>query len=248
MKSAGDELAESGIILIDKPDEWTSHDVVNCIRRRFHIRKVGHCGTLDPIATGLLVIVCGKATKLSSRLTTQDKVYEGSLTLGIETHSQDRTGDVTAEHDPSGVTEEQVREVFAKYVGDLEQIPPMVSAIKKDGKALYRLARKGEEVEREPRAITIHSFEILEVDLPHVSFRVHCSKGTYVRTLCADIGRDLGCGAHMRDLRRLASGAFSIENAYTIDQIKSWEREEFLEKMTPLGVVLTSMAERLRAE
>jgi tRNA pseudouridine55 synthase len=241
MKPVQDELAESGIILVDKPEEWTSHDVVNCIRRRFRIRKVGHCGTLDPIATGLLVIVCGRATKLSSRLTTQDKVYAGSLTLGVETHSQDRTGDVTAEHDPSGVTEQAVREVFAKYVGDIEQIPPMVSAIKKDGKALYRLARKGQEVEREPRSITIHSLEITGIELPHVSFTVHCSKGTYVRTLCADIGQDLGCGAHMRDLRRMASGTFSIENACTMDQIKSWEREEFLARMTPLGEVLADL-------
>ena len=241
MKPAQDQLADSGIILVDKPEEWTSHDVVNCIRRRFRIKKVGHCGTLDPIATGLLVIVCGKATKLSSRLTTQDKVYEGALTLGVETHSQDRTGDVTAESDPSGVTEEAVRAVFAKYVGTIEQIPPMVSAIKKNGKALYRLARKGQEVERDPRTITIHSLEINEINLPHVSFTVHCSKGTYVRTLCADIGRDLGCGAHMRDLRRLASGSFSIEKACTMDDIKSWEREEFLEHMTPLGQVLAEM-------
>jgi len=240
------ELAESGIILIDKPEEWTSHDVVNCIRRRFSIGKVGHCGTLDPIATGLLVIVCGRATKLSAHLTTQDKVYTGSLTLGVETHSEDRTGEVTATADPSGVTEEAVRAACAKFVGAIDQIPPMVSAIKQGGKALYKLARKGQEVEREARRITIHSLEITDIQLPHVSFRVHCSKGTYVRTLCADIGRELGCGAHMRDLRRLASGPFLIGNAYSMDDVKVWTREEFLARMTPLAKVLTDLVGQIR--
>jgi len=237
------ELAESGIILIDKPEEWTSHDVVNCVRRRFAIGKVGHCGTLDPIATGLLVLVCGRATKLSAHLTTQDKVYSGALTLGIETHSEDRTGEVTATRDASGVTEQAVRDACAKFIGPIRQVPPMVSAIKQGGKPLYKLARKGQEVEREARDIVIHSFDITAIDLPHVSFRIHCSKGTYVRTICADIGRELGCGAHMRDLRRLASGPFSIGNAYSIDDVKSWEREEFLARMTPLGKVLADLAQ-----
>jgi len=238
-------LAESGIILVDKPEDWTSHDVVNCIRSRFQIRKVGHCGTLDPIATGVLVIVCGRATTLSSRLTTQDKVYSGTMTLGVETFTEDRAGEITAECDPSGVTEEAVRAVCAKFVGQIEQIPPMVSAIKKGGKTLYKLARKGVVVEREPRPITIHSLEVTSIDLPNnVSFTVHCSKGTYVRTLCADIGRELGCGGHMHDLRRLASGAFMIENTVTMDQIKSWEREEFLTHMTPLGEVLINLVEQ----
>lgn len=237
------ELAESGIILIDKPEEWTSHDVVNCLRRRFAIGKVGHCGTLDPIATGLLVIVCGRATKLSAHLSGQDKIYSGSLTLGVETHSQDRTGEVTATADPSAVTEAAVRAVCANFVGTIQQIPPMVSAIKRDGKPLYKLARKGQEVEREPRTITIHSLDITSIDLPHVSFRVHCSKGSYVRTLCADIGRELGCGAHMRDLRRLASGPFSIENAYSMDDVKAWERGDFLARMTPLGNILAALAQ-----
>ena len=235
------ELAESGIILVDKPEDWTSHDVVNCIRSRFKIQKVGHCGTLDPIATGLLVIVCGRATRLSSRLTTQDKVYAGALTLGVETFTEDRAGEVTAEHDVSGVSEEAVRSVCASFVGTIEQVPPMVSAIKQGGKALYKLARKGQVVEREPRAVTIHSLDITAVELPQVFFRVHCSKGTYVRTLCADIGRALGCGAHMRDLRRMSSGSFSVADAVTMDQIKSWERDDFLRRMTPLGEVLIRM-------
>lgn len=246
MSAVDRELAESGIILIDKPEEWTSHDVVNCVRQRFAIGKVGHCGTLDPIATGLLVIVCGRATKLSSHLTTQDKIYSGALTLGIETHSEDRTGEVTATADASGVTETAVRAAFAKFVGPQQQVPPMVSAIKQGGKALYKLARKGQVVEREARSITIESLEITDIQLPHVSFKVHCSKGTYVRTLCADIGRELGCGAHMRDLRRLASGPFLIENAYSMDDIKAWEREEFLAHMTPLGKVLTDLVGQVR--
>jgi tRNA pseudouridine55 synthase len=239
-----DDSAESGLILIDKPEDWTSHDVVNFVRRRFGVRKVGHCGTLDPIATGLLVIVLGRATKLSSRLLMQDKVYAGSLRLGVETHTQDRAGEVVATAAPGPVSIAAVRAAAARLTGDIMQVPPMVSALKRGGRRLYKLARSGQEIEREPRPVRIHRFEIEAVDGPLVRFTVHCSKGTYVRTLCADLGRELGCGAHLHDLRRLRSGRFRLEDAYAIDTLKTWDRPAFLAHMTPLaGVVMELMAE-----
>jgi tRNA pseudouridine55 synthase len=236
-----DDYAESGLILVDKPQDWTSHDVVNFIRRRFAIGKVGHCGTLDPIATGLLVLLLGRATRLSSRLLSQDKVYAGVLRLGVETHSQDRAGEVTATADPSAITAAAVRAVAARYVGRILQVPPMVSALKRDGQPLYKLARRGVDVEREPRPVQIHRLDIDAVEVPMVRLTVHCSKGTYIRTLCADIGHDLGCGAHLYDLRRLRSGNFRIEDAYTIDTIKTWDRPTFLAHMTPLASVVVGL-------
>ncbi len=237
-----DEHAESGLILIDKPEDWTSHDVVNFVRRRFGIRKAGHCGTLDPIATGLLVVLLGRATKLSSRLLMQDKTYAGSLRLGVETHTQDRAGEVIATHDPSGVTPEAVRAAAARLTGEILQVPPMVSALKRDGRRLYKLARTGHEVEREPRPVRVYRFDIEAVEVPVVRFTVECSKGTYVRTLCADLGHALGCGAHLHDLRRLRSGPFRIEDAFTIETLRTWDRAAFLAHMTPLaGVVMRLM-------
>ncbi len=238
------ELQESGILLVDKPVDWTSHDVVGCVRRRFKVRKVGHCGTLDPIATGLLVLVLGRATKIASRLSVTDKVYAGTMKLGIETDSQDGTGTVTATADASHVTAEEVTQVAARFTGELMQIPPMVSAIKKDGQRLYKLARKGLTVERDPRPITIHSLNLTRIAVPEVDFEVHCSKGTYVRTLCADIGQELKCGGHMQSLRRTRVGRFDVANAVTMDVIKTWERENLLEAMIPLGQVLVDIMEK----
>jgi tRNA pseudouridine55 synthase len=236
------ELVESGLLLVDKPAEWTSHDVVNFIRRRFGIAKVGHCGTLDPAATGLLILVLGKATKLADRFSGQDKLYAGTMRLGVETDSQDADGKVTATHDVAGIGEGQVRAAAAGFVGEIMQVPPMVSAIKLNGRPLYKLARKGQVVEREPRPVTIHSFEIGAVALPDVTFTVACSKGTYVRTLCADLGAKLGCGAHLLCLRRLRSGEFDVKDAVTLDTIKTWDRATLLAKMTPL----LALAGRLR--
>jgi tRNA pseudouridine55 synthase len=238
-----DDYSDSGLILVDKPQDWTSHDVVNFIRRRFAISKVGHCGTLDPIATGLLVILLGRATKLSSRLLAQDKVYTGVLCLGVETHTQDRAGEVTATADPGAVTAEMVRTAAAAMVGHTLQVPPMVSALKRGGHRLYKLARHGEDVEREPRPVHIQRFDIEDVSVPMVRFTVHCSKGTYVRTLCADLGRTLGCGAHLHDLRRLRSGSFRVEDAYTIDALKAWDRPAFLSHMMPLAGVVMGLME-----
>lgn len=219
-------FGESGVLLIDKPAEWTSFDVVNCVRARFNIPKVGHCGTLDPAATGLLVLVLGRFTKMSQRFSGEDKVYEATILMGTETDSQDLDGEITAQNDFSNVTEEQFREVVKSFVGEQLQTPPMVSAVKKDGKRLYELARKGIEVERDPKPINIESIEITRFDPPEADFTVKCSKGTYVRTLCADIGEKLSCGACLKSLRRTSSGLFDIADAVTIDTIKTWEQED----------------------
>ncbi len=237
---------ESGILLVDKPSEWTSHDVVNCVRHRFRIRKVGHCGTLDPIATGLLVLLLGRATKLSAQFMSQDKVYTGTMRLGVETDTEDRAGNVTAEAPVEPITEADIHAAAEAFRGEIMQVPPMVSAVKKDGKRLYKLARKGQVVEREPRPVTIHELTIDAIALPDVHFSLHCSKGTYVRTLCADIGRKLGCGAHMRDLRRTRSGSFRIEDASPMSEIKTWELAELREAMIPLGTLLVRMMEQSR--
>lgn len=229
------ELKESGVLLVDKPAEWTSHDVVGCIRGRFRFRKVGHCGTLDPAATGLLVVVLGQATRLSDKLSGQDKVYAGTLRLGVETDSQDRDGKVTRTVDAAHITAAAVEQAAARFTGELQQIPPMVSAIKVDGRPLYKLARKGLEIVREPRPITIHRLTLGRIAIPDVAFEVACSKGTYVRTLAADIGAALGVGAHLLDLRRLRSGAFSVADAVTMDTVKGWTRDDCLARMIPIA-------------
>ena len=216
----------SGVLLVDKPAEWTSHDVVAFVRSRFNVPKVGHCGTLDPAATGLLVVVLGKFTKLSQKFSGEDKVYEGTILLGKETDSQDMDGTVLRESDPSFVTEQMLRDTFAEFVGDIEQIPPMVSAVKKDGERLYELARKGREIEREAKPITIHSITLDKIALPYADFTVSCSKGTYVRTLCADVGARLGCGACLYRLNRLKSGEFDLANAVTVETLKTWTQDD----------------------
>lgn len=215
-----------GILLVDKPAEWTSFDVVNFVRARFNIPKVGHCGTLDPAATGLLVLVIGKFTRFSQKLSGDDKVYEGTLLLGTETDTQDMDGTVTAQHDWSALTPEQVNKAIMSFAGDIMQVPPMVSAVKVDGKRLYEIARKGQEVAREPRPVRIASIEITRMELPQVDFTVSCSKGTYIRTLCADIGAKLGCGGTLFGLRRTRSGMFDLKDAVTVDTLKTWEQPE----------------------
>jgi tRNA pseudouridine55 synthase len=220
-----------GILVVDKPMDWTSHDVVNCVKRRFNLNKVGHCGTLDPIATGLLVILMGKATKLQDHLMGQDKTYLATMRLGTETDSEDRTGNIIATATFDTITEQQIYDTAKTFLGIQEQVPPMVSAIKQNGQPLYKLARKGQTVERKPREITISSFEINIIELPDVIFTLKCSKGTYVRTICADFGRKLGCGAMMAELRRTQSGDFTLQNAVDIEQIKSWELPELQQNL-----------------
>jgi tRNA pseudouridine55 synthase len=224
-----------GILLVDKPTEWTSSDVVVKIRNHFKFSKVGHGGTLDPLATGLLVLLIGKGTKLSDRIMTGDKTYEGVLRLGVTTDSQDADGKVLAEKDASHITREQVEAVIANYLGDIEQIPPMVSAIKKNGVPLYKMARKGQEIEREPRKIHVFSFEVLGFDNPFVTFRVKSTKGTYVRTLAHDIGNDLGVGGRLDALRRTASGPLSIDKVHSLEEILACDRETISDKIIHLA-------------
>ncbi len=224
-----------GILLVDKPTEWTSHDVVAKIRNHFKFNKVGHGGTLDPLATGLLVLLIGKGTKLSDRIMGGDKIYEGTIRLGVTTHSQDRDGEVLEEKDASHITRDQVETAIQKYLGDIEQIPPMVSAIKKDGVPLYKLARTGQEIEREPRKIHIYSYEVTGFNNPFVDFRVKSTKGTYVRTLAHDLGNDLGVGASLHELRRTGSGPLLIDKAYTMEEILACDRETIGEKIILLS-------------
>ena len=222
---------KNGILLVNKPVGWTSHDIVAFMRARFNAVKVGHCGTLDPAASGLLVLVFGKFTKLSQKFSGEDKVYSATILLGTETDSQDMDGKVTRTADPSGVSEEMLRSALDSFLGDSLQIPPMVSAVKKDGERLYELARKGIEVEREPKPITIYSIRLGKINLPYADFEVHCSKGTYVRTLCADAGAKLGCGAVLYRLNRLRSGEFLLEDAYDVETIKGWTQEDLANAM-----------------
>ena len=218
--------ALDGAILVDKPSGPTSHDVVDAIRRKFGIKKVGHCGTLDPNATGLLIIVLGRGTKLSERLMGDDKVYEGTIKFGEATDSYDSDGELTASLPIMPMTLEELNEEAATFIGDLMQVPPMVSAIKKDGVPLYKLARKGIEVEREPRLIHVYNYRFTEYAEPLGKFRVACTKGTYVRSLAHDLGQKLGCGGHLATLRRVASGKFDVAHATPLaDVLKLAPRE-----------------------
>jgi tRNA pseudouridine55 synthase len=222
-----------GALLIDKPVGPTSHDVVDAIRRRFQIKKAGHCGTLDPNATGLLVIVLGRGTKLSEKLMATDKVYEGALRLGETTASYDADGELTASLPVPPMTLEQLNDVAATFVGDQMQLPPMVSAVKKDGVPLYKLARKGIEVERKERMIHIYSFCFSGYVEPVGQFRVACTKGTYVRTLAHDFGEKVGCGGHLATLRRIVSGKFEVADALPLDQVLALSTTELEKRVIP---------------
>lgn len=227
--------ALDGVLLVDKPAGPTSHDIVARVRRHFRIPKVGHGGTLDPQATGLLILLLGRGTKLSDRFLGSDKVYDGTIRLGIATDSQDADGEVLSETDPSGVTETALREQMAALTGDIYQTPPMVSAKKIDGVPLYKHARKGKVIEREPRIVHVYEFRLNRFDPPRADFVVRCSKGTYVRTLCADIGAALGCGAHLERLRRLASGSLHVEDAFALDQVLAWSPAELAVHVLPMA-------------
>lgn len=222
-----------GAILIDKPAGCTSHDVVDAIRRKFGIKKVGHCGTLDPNATGLLIIVLGRGTKLSERLMGDDKVYEGTMKFGESTDSYDADGEITGSLPIMPMTLEQLNEEAAQFIGDQMQVPPMVSAIKKGGVPLYKLARKGVEVEREPRLIHIYNFRFTEYQEPLGVFKLACTKGTYVRSVAHDLGQKLGCGAHLATLRRSVSGKFDVADAVTLDAVLKMATNELEKRVIP---------------
>jgi tRNA pseudouridine55 synthase len=228
-----DFSALDGAILIDKPVGPTSHDVVDAIRRRFQIKKVGHCGTLDPNATGLLIVVLGRGTKLSEKLMGDDKVYEGTIKFGETTDSYDADGELTASLPVPRLTLEQLNEEAARFIGDQMQMPPMVSAIKKNGVPLYKLARKGIEIEREPRLIHIYNFRFTNYAEPLGEFRVACTKGTYVRSIAHDLGQKLGCGAHLATLRRSVSGKFDVADATKLDDVLNLTAAELEKKVLP---------------
>ncbi|MGA9452924.1 MAG: tRNA pseudouridine(55) synthase TruB [Verrucomicrobiia bacterium] len=229
-----------GAILIDKPSGPTSHDVVDAIRRRFGIKKVGHCGTLDPNATGLLIIVLGRGTKLSEKLMGDDKVYEGAIKFGETTNSYDSDGEILSTAPVPLLTMEQLNEAAATFTGDQMQTPPMVSAVKKDGVPLYKLARKGIEVAREPRLVHIYNFRFTGYHEPLGEFRIACTKGTYVRSLAHELGQKLGCGAHLATLRRVTSGKFDVADAIPLDAVLKLATSELEKKVIPFLKLATT--------
>ncbi|MDZ4287194.1 MAG: tRNA pseudouridine(55) synthase TruB [Prosthecobacter sp.] len=226
----------NGVLLVDKAPDMTSHDVVAVARRCLETKKIGHCGTLDPMATGMLILVIGTGTKLQDLLMSEDKEYTGSLKLGITTSTQDREGEVREVREVPALTDAEIAAAFDAFKGDFYQMPPMVSAIKINGVPLYKLARKGLEVERKERFVRVYDYEIQKTALPDVDFRVVCSKGFYVRTYAHDIGAKLGCGAHLTSLRRTRSGHFTFVPGKftTFDALKQGRKEEVMASMMSL--------------
>ena len=218
----------NGVLLVDKSPGMTSHDVVAVARRCLTMKKIGHCGTLDPMATGMLILVIGSATRIQDLLMSEDKEYIGTVTLGVTTNTQDKEGTPLETKEVPPLTEQQIREALDTMKGDFHQMPPMVSAIKKDGVPLYKLARRGLEVERDPRLVHVFEYEITRIALPEIDFRVVCSKGFYVRTYAHDLGQKLGCGAHLSALRRSRSGHFTFVPGKftTFDALKEGRRDE----------------------
>jgi tRNA pseudouridine55 synthase len=224
-----------GILLVDKPAGITSHDIVDRLRRKLKMKKIGHAGTLDPLATGLMIMLIGKATKVSQFLISLDKSYEGEFLLGVETDSQDADGQVVQEKPVSPeINEERVKEEMKSFLGDQYQTPPMFSAKKIDGVPLYKMARKGKTVEREPRFIRINELSLKNWDSPRGEFSMACSKGTYVRTVLHDLGQRLECGAHLTSLRRTQIDQFEIEGARSLEELETIPLGEFQSLLIPI--------------
>ena len=243
------ESGINGILNISKEAGYTSFDVVAVVRGVYRQRKSGHTGTLDPMATGVLPVALGKATKVCGLITDWDKEYIAELLLGKTTDTLDITGEVTG-GDPEAVkalADSQITEAVNRYTGEIDQIPPMYSALKKDGRRLYDLARSGQVVEREARKVTIHNIEVLDISLPVVKIKVLCSKGTYIRTLCDDIGRDLGCGGCMQSLVRSKVGPFTLDNAVSLDEIRHLRDEGHEEKLMDYLMSIDTVFEDLPA-
>ncbi len=229
----GQPIELDGVLLVDKPAEHTSHDVIARLRGILRTRKIGHAGTLDPMATGLLIVLVGKATRVSQFIISLDKEYEGTIELGKTTNSQDADGEVMETRPVPALSEADVKAALQGFLGDQYQTPPMFSAIKIGGVPLYKKARQGEAVEREPRFIRVMSWELTRFGLPRFDFRLRCTKGTYVRTLAHDLGQKLGCGGHLAALRRTAAGSFSVADALTLDQIEAMSALEIKARLIP---------------
>jgi len=232
-----------GVLLVDKPKGMTSHDVVYRLRRKLQMKKIGHAGPLDPMATGLLIMLIGKATRISQYLISVDKVYEGEATLGVLTDSQDAEGEIMETRPVPEISAEQITGVMKGFHGDQYQTPPMHSAIKIGGVPLYKLARKGEEVAREPRFIRISSLVLNSLTLPKFTFTLHCTKGTYVRTIAYDLGQKLECGAHLSALRRTGSGKFTIQQCLPLDEIETLSLPEIEKRLIPIYEAAPSVAQ-----
>jgi tRNA pseudouridine55 synthase len=213
-------FAEGKVLLIDKPLEWTSYDVIRKLRKIINIKKIGHAGTLDPLATGLLIVCTGKFTKKINEYMAQEKEYTGTITLGAVTPTYDRESEPENIQPLEGITDELIKETTKIFTGEILQTPPIHSAIKQNGKPVYLLARKGVDVVLEPRKITIKEFEITNIDLPIISFKVICSTGTYIRSLANDFGAAIGCGGYLSKLRRTRIGNFKVEDAVTMEEFK----------------------------
>ena len=226
-----------GVLLVDKDPDMTSHDVVAVARKTLGQKKVGHCGTLDPMATGLLILTLGKGTKIQDLLMAEDKEYVGTVKLGEETTTQDMQGEIVSSKDVPELSDEEIISVLKEFRGDFYQTPPMVSAIKKDGVPLYKLARQGKEVKRDPRLVHVYDYELTSLDLPNFDFRVVCSKGFYVRTYAHEIGSKIGCGAHLSALRRTKSGKFSATGAISFSELKNGTRESVADRAMSLAEV-----------
>jgi len=231
-----------GVLLVDKPTDHTSHDVIARLRGKLKMKRIGHAGTLDPMATGVLVVLVGKATRASQYLMSLDKEYAGTIKLGQVTNTQDAEGEVLETRPVPVLTEAEVKAATQSFVGDQYQMPPMFSAIKIDGVPLYKSARKGEEIEREPRFVRISSFEITRFASPEIDFVLRCTKGTYVRTVAHDLGAKLGCGGHLSALRRTATGKFGVAQCLTLDQIQAMTLPEIEKRLLPVYEVVPSFA------
>ena len=236
-----DFFEPDGVLTINKHEGPTSHDIVNMVRKLYHTKKVGHTGTLDPMATGVLVVLVGRAAKAAEYLVSDEKKYEATLRLGITTDTEDITGKVLTEYNGQYPSENEVISAVKSFIGKGEQIPPMYSALKVDGKKLVDMARRGEEIERKPRPIEIYSIDCEKIDTKDYKISVHCSSGTYIRTLCRDIGEKLGCGGTMATLCRTETGGFPISGSVTVDELKAMDDAALMDRLIPTESLFGSL-------